>query len=136
MLSLALAATGLHDEASTSIAALIDDGIPWTWARPRALWAAAETAARLDDRALAATLRPLLDVHGGSLLSPYAAACTIDGAADTSIGMLDAVLGRFDRAMDALFGRTRPRGAHGLRSAGRTHAILVGMGTHAARARR
>jgi DNA-binding CsgD family transcriptional regulator len=133
-LALALAATGSHDEASTSIAALIDEGLPWTWARPRALWAAAETAARLDDRALATTLRPLLDVHSRSFLSPYAASCTIDGAADTSIGILDAVLGHFDHAMarfsaglvleermgyDALAARTRTWWAWALTRRGR-----------------
>ncbi len=69
-LAVALAGSGAHAEASAIIAAVIEAGIPWSWARPRALWAAAETAARLDDRELAATLRPLLDVHRGSLLSP------------------------------------------------------------------
>jgi hypothetical protein len=40
----------------------------------------------------------LLAPYRGTLLAPYDAVLTLDGAADTSLGQLETVLGRFDDA--------------------------------------
>lgn len=71
------------------------------WGAPFALRHLAEIAARLHDRRLAADLLPVLAGYSGQMLASYTA-MTIDGAADTAIGLVHLTLGRPDEAVRRL----------------------------------
>lgn len=97
-----LAADGNHARAAVAYRDALADGIPWTWARPRALWAAADVAARLNDSEAAQQLHTLLTPHRGTLLAGYDGCLAIEGAADSSLGRLEALLGHLDDANESL----------------------------------
>lgn len=97
-----LAAHGDHARAAAAYRDALAEAIPWTWARPRALWAAADVAARLNDSEAAQQLHTLLTPHRGTLLAAYDGCLAIEGAGDSSLGRLEAVLGRLDDANTSL----------------------------------
>jgi DNA-binding CsgD family transcriptional regulator/tetratricopeptide (TPR) repeat protein len=97
-----LAALGDQAGARTALDDALRAGVPWTWARPRALWAATDTAARLADRTAARRLHGLLEPYRGTFLAPNDGCLSIDGSADAASARLEAVLGDLDAA-DASF---------------------------------
>lgn len=99
----AFQAASCHDDDAcrAALAEALARGVPWTTGRPRALWAAAEAAARLGDAAAAAELLPLLVPYDGAMLASYEGH-TVNGSAATALGQVEAVLGEHDAA-DAHF---------------------------------
>jgi class 3 adenylate cyclase len=69
----------------------------WNIGRPLALRDLAETIARLDHRAHAATLHPQLAVYDGQVIVSWMGS-SCEGAAARGLGQLETVLGRYDEA--------------------------------------
>lgn len=96
-----LAASAANDQARPCLTQALERGLPWNWARPRALWSGAEAAARLGDANAASVLHRLVIPYDGMLRAAYGG-WMIDGSAATALGQLETVIGRFADA-DAHF---------------------------------
>jgi hypothetical protein len=125
LLAAAHAEAGRLEAAGADLDRLAAHGfadVPRTWTRPVTLALAAECAARLDDRAQAALLHPLLAPRRGQLLV-VASGTSCEGAVDRYLGALEATLGD-DRAADASFaaGLALEQAAGGTALAVRTRA--------------
>jgi hypothetical protein len=91
------AAAGSRSRARPLLADAWAAGIPWTFGRPRAIWSAAEAAARLGDEESATRLHPMLTPYDGTMLASYGGGF-VDGSASTSLGQVEIVLGDYDDA--------------------------------------
>lgn len=98
--ALAYAIAGRDAEAHRLANSLLSEpgGVPWNLTRPRALTDLAQVAGVLDAVDLARLIEPMLAPYDGELLCPANMLLTIDGAAATFLGIIDTVLGRWDRA--------------------------------------
>ena len=97
--ALTYAEQGRAHDAERLVEELLDasgNRLQWNGSRPRVLHDLAEAIGLLDNPALATALEPLLAPYTGELLCSYL--ITVDGAATTSLGILDTVLGRYTNA--------------------------------------
>lgn len=99
-LALAHAYAGESKEAHILATRLLEPAgqIPWNLMRPRVLGDLAQVAGLLDDRDVAEAVLPMLLPYDGELLCPGDLLMTIDGAAASLLGVLEAVAGRRDAA--------------------------------------
>lgn len=93
------AAAGDAARARSATADAWSRPLTYSYGRPRALSAAAEAAARLDDHTAAAALHPMLLPYDGTILAPYTSHF-VDQSAATALGQVETVLGRFDEAVE------------------------------------